>query len=122
LAKTSGVIDYVIAKGLYMIPSNMILNKLGESVAGFNDKAVLAKGLVKEGYVKPKPVIPEPVVTKPTANEVKPPPPASLPQTPATILTRIPREVERSDTHSGSKLAIIGGVVFGGILFKKFIL
>ncbi len=43
LSKTEGKTNYILAKGLYIIPSNLNLNKLGKSVTGFNDKILVAK-------------------------------------------------------------------------------
>jgi len=55
LSKTSGKINYVIAKGLYMIPSDMNLNKLGQSIKGFNDQLKTAQAFDGIGIKPPKP-------------------------------------------------------------------
>ena len=140
LSKTQGVINYVVKKGLYMIPSNMNLNKLGKSVEDFNDKLLIAKdfdGLgVKKIVVKPKPVDIKPpanahdvaLSNTPLASD---PTPALSPLVPEKISTKsdlpsfdntkvfsnnkpvITNIKKRSieDTHEGTKLAIGGAIV-----------
>ena len=79
-SKSSSAIDYVIAKQVYMIPSNMNLNKLGQVVDGFNDKIQVAGAFDKIGvHVTKHPklrverVVPEKVV-KPVEKPVRIPP------------------------------------------------
>ena len=59
LSKTHCKINYVIAKDLYMLPSDMYLNKLGQSVKSFNDKIKVAKQFDKIGFTPdpPKPIL-----------------------------------------------------------------
>lgn len=117
LSKTQGKIDYVIAKGLYMIPSNMMLNKLGMRVDGFNDKLRIANTFDKVGKEpeppkqKSKPVIkqkPEPPKQK-SKLLIKQP-------VKSTMLTAAPI----ADTHEGKKLLIGSAVVTAGVAYSLF--
>jgi hypothetical protein len=134
LSKTRGKINYVIAKGLYMLPADMNLNKLGQSVKGFNDQIKIAQGFdgigIKPDPPKPKPTLvatllarPTPVVT-PVAIPVTRPTPVAKPTPvatpPALALVAEPKvtidEKKRSvDIHEGTKLLIGGSIVAAGI-------
>lgn len=132
LSKTRGVIDYVIAKRLYMLPSDMNLNELGQSVAGFNDELKVAQAFDGVG-VKPKP---PPLKSKPKLAVAKPPPPKSKPKLtaakpppPKPMLTTPPSKLSSSksvlptvttasaerDIHEGEKLLISSSIVGAGI-------
>ena len=139
LSKTSGKINYVVAKGLYMIPSDMNLNKLGHSVKGFNDQLKTAQEFDGIG-VKPDPPPPKPkpkVLAKPQnmLASLKPKPLeykngvlASLkPKAQAQILLKpkaqaqtpkLPSPVSEIDVHEGTKLAIGGGIITAGIAYS----
>ena len=62
LSKTRGKINYVIAKDLYMIPADMNINELGETVKGFNDELKVAQAFDGIGIKPPPPAKPK---TKP---------------------------------------------------------
>ena len=75
LTKTRGQTNYVIAKGLYMIPSDLNLNALGQSVKGFNDKIKIAQAFDSVG-IKPPPPKPKPTPLKPSPKPAQQPKPA----------------------------------------------
>ena len=79
-SKTRGKIDYVVSKRLYMIPSDMNLNKLGEKRVGFNDKAIIAGAFDTEGE-KPNPpqARPKPTPTPVPVSQKTIPLPAATP-------------------------------------------
>ena len=79
LSKTAGQINYVVYKGLYMLPADMNLNRLGRSVRGFNDQLKIAKAFDGVG-IKPDPPAPKPAVQLPAPKPyVKPKPAVQLP-------------------------------------------
>ena len=118
LSKTRGKINYVIAKNLYMIPSDMYLNKLGQSVKGFNDKIRVASGIVKLGVMpdSPKPIVHKPISKPKVSQTIK----QLKPETARVRQNNVERFMyKRSipDTHERTKLLIGGGIVTAGIAY-----
>lgn len=145
LSKTRGKINYVVAKGLYMLPADMNLNKLGQSVAGFNDELQIAQSFDTVG-IRPKPSPIKPIAKPPPIKPVAKPPPikpvAKLPNikpSPIKTVAKLPttkpvakqpsikpdqepitenvlRRSER-DIHEGIKTAITVGISGIGIVY-----
>ena len=108
LSKTRGRVNYVIAKGLYMIPSDMNLNKLGRSVKDFNDKLLVAGDFDKVGG-KPDPPRPKDVILKPQPIASKPIAVVSSSASPKS-----------NGIHEGAKAFIGASIIAAGIGYRFF--
>ena len=61
-------LDYSVGKGLYMLPSNLLLKPLNQVIEGFNDEIVVNTSgfeLGKQG----KPVLKQPIAKKPMVKQ-----------------------------------------------------
>ena len=122
LSETVGIINYVVAKGLYVIPANMNLNELGRSVKGFNDELQLVRSFDGVGIKpppKPQPPKPKFVPSKPVRIAPTPKPASPKPASPKPAIAP-PKVVSRNerDVHNGNKTSIIGGIVAAGVAYK----
>ena len=119
LSKTRGVINYVVAKRLYMLPADMNLNKLGRGVQGFNDELKFARAFDGVG-IKPPPKPQTPKTQLLPSKPPKPSVPIPQPKPPKLQASLTPNVLIRNerDVHNGNKTFVIGGIVAAGVAYK----
>ena len=98
-------LDYSVGKGLYMLPSNLLLKPLNQVIDGYNDKIVIVNTSGFELGKQSKPAIKQPVAK-----------PVVKPVAPKTVSARAPvrSRPHNLDDHRDEVQALV--LAIGGLL------
>ena len=104
-------LDYSVGKGLYMLPSNLLLKPLNQVIDGFNDKIIVNTSgfeLGKQG----KPVLKQPIAKKPVVKQA--------PKTVSAVRSR-PHNLDDHQDEVQSVVLAIGGLSLFGYLVDTLV-
>ena len=103
LKYASSRLDYSVGRGLYMLPSDMLLKSLNRVIDGYNDKIVVNTSGFELGK-QSKPVLKQPIAKKPIVKQT------------------VKRRVHTLDDHNDEVTSVIftiGGLTLLGFWFLK---